>query len=202
MLITPIDPLNLQEIHDAHSVDRSGGLHLSTIIQDLAYRGDYRDGAVDSSTRQLWEAGFIWEDMGGRTMAHRYHSAYPSSRFLLQCELQSDGVFMTPDILDVERGVDVEMKWTRRKYEGPGTLSSPRYRHWMWAAKAYCRAACMVVAEFHVLFVNGDYSRGAMADTSAQEPKAWRVEFSGRDLEDNWRMLMNHRALMKREGKL
>jgi hypothetical protein len=63
--------------------------------------------------------------------------------------------------------------------------------------KLYCRALQTPYARLIAFFVNGDYSRGRQGP--AHELLAWDIEFSRRELEDEWELCM---AFARRKGMI
>lgn len=68
---------------------------------------------------------------------------------------------------------------------------------WMWMAqiKAYCKALKTLHARLHVLFICGDYSRPIRPTLGpvANEPSCWEIEFTQKEVDDNWALLKQYK---------
>jgi hypothetical protein len=191
---------------------RSPGWHLSEIVGDMINRVKHNSkrkafGVLDEDEQQTvkmrWETGFIWEVVV--EMVWRERRLTTRSQFdgvIRQPELESDGIFMTPDGLRVQDRKGNPLKnWVEEEYKA--TWRSARrldafeddFGEWLISNKSYCRASKTNLAEFFVLFINGDYK--------PMEPFGRRVEvsYTQRDLDENWDMVLRHRDLMNKEGK-
>lgn len=103
-----------------------------------------------------------------------------------------DGVYMTPDGESLTlRGKKTaliihEVKATYKSTRTVGDLE----KEWMWLTqlKCYCKGAKTRYGKLHVLFICGDY-------TFPIRPlvKAWDIEFSQKELDDNWELMTAYR---------
>ena len=55
-------------------------------------------------------------------------------------------------------------------------------------------------AELYALFVNGNYERGE--GKGGPEMKRWEVEFTEREIEENWMAITNALRKLIKEGKV
>ena len=178
MKLTEIDVPNAEEFSlDTHT--RSKGLQLSTILESMEMDlGVKRDGKWDKNA--LFTLGFMWE----RLLRYVFLKArYEAGELFSVGELECDGVYLTPDV------VDITGDWIHE--ENKFTFKSMRhdpheyYRYW-WQIKAGCYVLETRIAILRVLFVMGDY-RG-----SGPVYKSWRAEFTDRELEENWMAIISH----------
>lgn len=203
MLIKQVDPISAGDLQlqiDLQHGERSEGYHLSRILGDYIWRRDQNDRFEydpnpGEAVRALWEVGFLWEMCAGKALAERYKLAYPGAHLLTQCELVSDDIYMTPDIINIRDEVIHEFKGTKKS--SSHSFSSSKFAHWHMQAKAYCRKVEFNRARFDVLFINGAYEKGVLGDVV---PAAWQVEYTDRELKDNWRIIMNHKRFMEKRG--
>jgi len=161
---------------DTH--ERSEGLHLSHILESMELSmGVKRDGKWDKNA--LYTAGFLWERVLKFVILKE---RYDSGALNPVGELQLEGVYLTPD------GVDIAEFWVHEEWKA--TYKSMRhdpaeyYRYW-WQIKAGCYALQTNLARLRVWFIMGDY-RG-----SGPQWKSWDVEFTSRELKENWDSILN-----------
>ncbi len=165
---------------------RSEGVHVSSVIHDLCKRLGYFEG--DLPLNQAWfELGNAME----WAMSDRLEKQYPG-RYIQPGELELDGLFGTPDLLDIEDWADEEIKlaWMSAKHE-PDSQKFWRY----WAqVMAYCKMLGTNLGRLRVCFINGDYS--------APGPvyRFWEQEFSDEELDENWAMLITAGQRLEEEG--
>jgi hypothetical protein len=197
MRVVEVDPIDLEELHQVDSQSRSEGLHLSTIIKDILVRRDSKTYGKEVTTqvRALWELGFVGEELMGRAMAHRYHTNFGDCAWLLyQYEIELDSILMTLDLFNALKEIVNEFKATKmtmREFQLPW--------HWLVQNKSYCHGVETCHSRFDVMFINGAYDLGKLGPVVF---KAWEVEYSSRELRDNWLMVLNHRRFMRKEGLL
>lgn len=167
--------------------DRSDGIHVSELIHEMAIRlGHYKEREADEAPNQcMFELGNAWEWALIRRMELEHPGRYVRGDVV--GELECEGVFGHPDLLEPHARIDHEMKvtWKSLNSSGPGTQHFWKYET---QAKAYCyMLGGWTKAQLHVAYVNGDYGwvRGG-------EPKwrTWAYTFTQHELEANWRMLM------------
>lgn len=165
---------------------RSSGMHVSTIIKDLCIRlGHFKDDGsdLDSSYLQLGKAFeyalilMLEEDNPGK--------------YVQPGEQEKDGIYGTPDILDVEEWVidEVKVAWMSSRHEPD---SDKFWRYWT-QIKAYCYMVGTTVGRLRICHVVGDWKG------SGAKYREWRHEFSEQELMENWIMLRSHGEVMKRE---
>ena len=97
-------------------------------------------------------------------------------------ELERDGIFLTPDGMDIADWVHEEWKAT---YKSMRHDPHEYYRYW-WQIKAACYVIGTNLARLRVWFIRGDYKN------SGPQWKSWEVEFTDRELEENWMAIVSH----------
>lgn len=175
--------------------DRSSGLHLSHIYGDLnrALGKQKENGFNEEDLDEFAQIGFLWERILEHYLAELTALSDPG-RFMRLGELRSaEGVVMTPDYLDLdflgngscELGLE-EWKVTWRSVRQAENLEQ---NHWKWLVqiKGYCRELGTRRARLRALYLVGNWR-----DRIVPTPKCWEMEFTPRELEDNWEMLMGH----------
>lgn len=181
---------------------RSDGWHLSEIIRDLMNRTVFKNKRQDFAKLRpedqkqavlRWEVGFIWEVIVENVYRQRMQARRSAHGVVRQSEMTVEGVHMTPDGWRVEDDVEEEYKATWKSSVKLDAFEE-EFFEWLVQNRAYCRALRTNRSEFFILFVNGDY-RG-----SGPQSKKVEVEYTQRELDENWQMILNHKALMEREG--
>lgn len=166
---------------------RTPGLHLTDVLSFLEQRLDAAlgRGRRPVRDRDAWEhaaaVGFMWEDW---VLAR-------SPCDLIQFETEMDGVLLSPDGLDTASGTLWECKFTWKSI-----ARSPPDGNWRWMAQvmAYCLALRAQRALLAALYVCGDYR------PPAPQMVFLDLEFTQRELLENWRMVQQGRAAMEKEG--
>ena len=202
-----IDPEELLTRHDANAAyQRSSGLHLSDIYKSLMQtiepkRFDKRDADGNPLPMDMTriEAGSAFETILERGLAERHQG------LIRPGEIDFAGVCASPDGLDLEtdpmRLLEYKATWMS---VGPG-IDDKKFWHWWVQIKGYlhmlnqaygceCYAARLIA-----FFVRGHYKYEpapvpGFADPLPDGPLLlyFDREFSPRDLQENWQMLMNH----------
>lgn len=215
-MIVREEPFQLRMPRDSH---RSPGLHLSSILRDLAFKTGVLDAKYNtpdntddlSSTTMM--VGLAWEDF---LAAHQHPEItyHPG-------ELKLDGIAMSPDGIsiaddedyaewlrvDVDSYILHEFKATRkssRDFKRKLEIRDKKTLLWLWQIAAYRHAlnriapkqACLS-AKLHVMFMNGDYSRDG--DGGMPQYRIYILDFSEQDLANNWEMVISHRDEMAAE---
>lgn len=168
---------------------RSPGLHLSPLIKELdeAAHGEKRYPETDELTRQAYfSVGFMWEQILS-TVLSATALRKAAGQLVRPGEVTLDGIAMSPDAIDLTDYVLEEYKatWLSCKHPIDGT----KFWHWMVQIKAYCKALGTRTARLRVFYVAGDW-RG-----SGPQVRGWTLEFTERELEENWAMITNHARL-------
>ena len=165
---------------------RSPGLHMSDIYNDLyrelnPARYDKRDKDGNplpfDSTRA--EFGTAFEEVLEDAMSGRLLGARPGE------ERTPEGIIYSPDhyLFNGQfRLGEFKATWMSSRYG----LHDPRFDKWFTQMKSYCHNIETPYARLYSFFVNGDYT------THQPQLRAWDIEFSGRELRDNWDMMMRH----------
>lgn len=181
--------------------EKREGLHLSSIIKSILVGLDPKrfGGGLTSSSYARFEVGYALEDMLTRRRLER--------GVLLQQSVEKDGVRMTLDGLDILtpgwKVLESKATWLslrdpapKGKLGMPRTPDHPKFRHWIWQTMGYCHGVDTNRALLEVLFVNGDYR------PSQPVLKAWELEFTPQELQENWAMVLNaKRSLQKRRRR-
>jgi hypothetical protein len=198
--------VNIELIDDPELVSRLGQssgprtrdvLHLSDIYKSLMKqvqpkRFDKRDkaGAPLPMDMNKVETGLLFENMLERSLAEKFATVRPG-------EVVSDeGVYMTPDGVNPVSmaGEEYKCTWmsTRNKYgTTPYTdedgAPNVKFLHWFIQMKGYAKWLGTDTFLLRALHINGNYEH-------PYEPTflTHRIQFGQAEIDENWRMLMNH----------
>ena len=106
-----------------------------------------------------------------------------------------EGVIFSPDLLLFEKGRtrvgEIKLTWMSSRGLAEADLGGfpPKFDKWLCQIKLYARWLDTCYARLYALFVNGDYDRSR---GMSPELLAWDLEFTTRELEENYQMVMNH----------
>lgn len=188
MIITPVDHgLTLGVSKGGRTTDT---LHVSALYNDLFQDLEpkrYTRGGTPDPLRL--EAGLAFEEMLENALKERIASTHRPGEII-----SDEGIIASPDLIIYNSHIRVgEIKLTWMSCRGlPDTVSNgfpPKFDKYFVQMKAYCHILDTPYARLLGFFVNGDYAKdGPMSPMF----KAWDVEFTARELKENWQMLINH----------
>lgn len=201
---------------------RGRGLHVSDVIRDISNRvirpGERRQDTelTDDELRRMGnyrEGGFILELiiealMSGqlreaaslltrKLVSHFFKYRMIARRHVKQQkEIFLDGLYGTPDAVDVANWVLEEYKCT---WKASWRVENMELEFWEWFRQimAYCymlsriRRKPLLRARLFVFFINGDYRQ------SGPQIRYFEIQFSMQELAENWDMLQRRAAKMK-----
>lgn len=160
-------------------VERSGGLHVSRIVGDIAEEMGFvpKRDPQPSILKMKFEFGFAWEDLLSKAFADRNIGERPG-------EVSLDGIIGSPDSLGCdEDGLFLE------EYKSTWYSMNKGFENiWMWhtQAKSYCKLCRTSRVFFRVLWINGDYR------PPSPQYHSYLVKYTDREIDENWEMLVNH----------
>lgn len=178
--ITPVK-FELTTVEDHN---RSGGVHLSDITRDIGFTMGYIPPEYMHSelNPEIINIGLALEDF----TFPRFHpdvDYHPG-------EMMLDGISGTAD------GISWFDSRTKKVHEGKTTRKSMRKEldltmEWLWMAQtaSYCKMWDTNLARYHIWWLNGDYRRGQ--PSANPHYKLYDLEFTKRELDDNWQMILN-----------
>ncbi len=164
--------------------NRSPGVHVSSIIHALCVElGHYPDrgGEITPQVMTLMQLGQAFEDM----LIRRMEKDDPK-RYLRLGEIECDGVYLTPDLMDVIDWAVHEIKLTWKSSRNLD-IEGIKFKRYWWQLKAYCWAMETCIGRLHVGFIRGNYSEDKIVDY-----KVWEWEWTKEELEANWKMLIGN----------
>lgn len=192
MIVTPVE--HVIDIRRGGS-PRAAGVHVSAVIAYIARQMGYLKSDDDGEvlgpagfpvTAELRMAvGLAWEDWLAPSI--------PDMMYHID-NVQVDDIWMSPDgvRIDGDHVVLHEFKTTMKSMRGDDDMG----RHWMWMAqiKAYCKAFDSRHAHLHVLWLCGDYNKPITPCY-----KVYGLEFTQREIDDNWGLILKHRDKVEPE---
>ena len=163
-------------ISDEQSATRSPGVHVSSIIRkiNLALGTNKGNAFTEDDLNAFATIGRLWEHVLAQVL-------FPPPRYERVGEIERDGIIGSPDCVDTQEWSDTEMKvtWVSAK----GFTDRPKFREYLWQAKAYCYIMGMTRARIVTLHVCGDYK------PPVPIAKEYDVIFTAQELRENWLML-------------
>jgi hypothetical protein len=166
-------------------MNRSEGIHVSSIINQLCIdQGVFKDDR--SMDRGQAELGCALE----YAITRRLELTHPD-RYVSVGEIEKDGIFGTPDLIDCVDGWDNEIKltWMSSNHKPD---SDKFWRYWA-QVKAYSYMMGLDRGKLRVCHIMGDY-RGCK--TAYRE---WGQKFSRQELLENWITLLSKAETMRKE---
>jgi hypothetical protein len=169
-------------------INRGDGIHASHIYSDFANKlhpTKYTED-MDPITRDLlFTIGLAWEQYLEKVLvANGVMCQRPG-------ELESpEGIKYSPDLLIIngdDRLGEIKATYKSSRDCVPGNDKFDRY---LLQTKLYCYWTGIPRCRFYVLYLHGNYIRGP--EGKMIDFKAWDIEFTKRELKENYTMLMNH----------
>jgi hypothetical protein len=190
MKVTPAE-FDLDLLKAAPGNVRTAGLHFSDIATPLfkMLDPDRYDRPDDGTGPARMGMGLAFEELLEKALAERLAEGSGRPGELVEPEY---GMIYSPDLLIFNSHTRLgEIKLTflssREWPTEPTNGFPPKAEKYVCQMMTYCRCLETPYARLYVLFVNGDYNRAGMSP----QTRAWDVEFSKRELEDNWKMFTN-----------
>ena len=173
-------------------VERSAGLNLSDVVRSIGFEMGYippqYQGEDISASPERAALGMAWEDWVFRTQ-HPEVSHQPGEVFGGNIACSADGISWFGNDLKVH---ECKLTWKSMKRE------SELQNEWLWLSQTmgYCLQWGTNLARYHIYWVNGDYQRGQ--NTGGPQYKLYDLEFTKRELEDNWLQIHNRAKMLGR----
>lgn len=194
MIITPLtfDVLKISLSPEKDKI-RSPGVHLTHITKDmLLSSGISRKGKgkpmSEGEQHLTFEKGFLWERIAEQAIKCQLENDIEGgSGFLVRPgECEKDGIFLTPDAINLKSWHLEEWKSTGMRSAG---FSIPDRRpEWLWQAMAYCGVFGMNRVIFRI------WHHSEMPPNVT----AFQIDFETAEVDINWRRILDHWAYMQR----
>ena len=177
MKITPI-PHGLDLL--ASDLVRSSGLHMSQIYGSLYEALEPERFKGDEPNPLMLALGTAWEQYFERQLDRAKSHIFRPGELI-----SPEGIAYSPDGV-IENGhltmVEYKLTWMSSNAD----IADSKFDKYRTQMLSYAYQLETSHARLYVLFVNGNYK------PPSPMLKAWNFEFSVRELNDNWTMLMNH----------
>jgi hypothetical protein len=167
------------------TLPRSPGLHLSAIYNDL-----FQDLEPKRFVRGTTPDPLRLE--AGLSLEYALEDAFKRRGIDRPGEFRTpEGIIFTPDLLIYNHGLRVgetKLTWlsSREVPREPSSSFPSKFDKWFTQVKGYCHGLETPFARLYSYFVNGSYR------PMVPELLAWDIEFSARELQENWAVIMNH----------
>ena len=157
---------------------RSPGTHLSDILDFIEAMAFGKKKFKETPNSYLFaEMGFMWERVAKAQDQARLGELF------IDPELCLDGIYLSPDGVDLLHNNLIEYKFTWKSSARTPTWENQR---WMWQTKAYCKALGMDRVLFRVLYINGSYYPFEPVYDNTL------CVFSQEELDNNWNMVLTN----------
>lgn len=174
---------------------RTPGLHISEIYNSLFEEMEpARFSKGDGPDRVKMEVGTAFEETLEIALAQRLLGDRPGEFACMPCARvvpvgTPGSIIFSPDYFlfnGVTRLGEFKATWMSIRHG----IHDARFEKWRVQMKAYAKPLQMLHARLYVLWVNGDYSW--KPPYGGAHLRAWDFEFTQRELDDNFNMLMRH----------
>lgn len=214
MKLTQLPSLDLELNKPTLGYVRTPGLHMSEIYGSLykkldARRYDKPETAHSNAAKAVrMEVGTAFEEVLEEALASRIFGERPGefvSRHAKDCTRYRShvavgdtpcrcgaGVIFSPDYLITEDDGSIRLgefkcTWMSIRHG----IQDARFDKWFCQMKAYCYHLRLRQARLYAMFINGDYSFKPPAG-DPHIPNPWNIEFSQKELDANWHVLLRH----------
>ena len=188
MKITPV-PHGLEDLIGKSPGSRAPGLHMSDIYNDLYQDLEpkrYVRGSIPDPLRL--EAGLSCESFLEEALKKRLGGERPDPF------VSEEGIHFSPDLIIFNgstRVGEIKLTWlsSREMPRGPANGLPPKFSKYLVQMMAYCHCLETPDARLIGFFINGKYEHFKSGNP---ELLAWDLQFSKRELDENWSLLMTH----------
>ncbi len=195
MIISKIE--NTELILGKTGEERAPGLHLSDIIKKMMFERDKKFNPENPMDMMRIEAGHTWEEVLAHALQRRELQGGPKAGDRPE-PLQYQGVWMSPDWFNADSEWPVE-EWKATKMSKKKDLEEHQW-YWLVQLKGYMKGLSeqygrpLLKGKFRVWYINGDYDWSAKVSdlTLLRDYIEYNVEFTQREIDDNWRTLMSN----------
>lgn|SRR3990167_2849397 len=196
MKVTPLDTTELTEMLIVSTSPRSSGLHMSTLYNDLYARLEPKRFAKGGPLDALkMGAGLALESVLEAALKERFGQLAVRPGELLTV----DGIAYSPDLVIFNgetRLGEIKLTWMSSKSvpRKPDNGFPDKFGKWLCQMQCYCHELETPFARLIGFFVNGSYK------PMQPELLAWDFEFSTREIDETWAMVMNnarHQGLIR-----
>lgn len=186
MIVTPIDtsayPQCIAPV-PSDTLARSPGVHLTTVIRDMAKTaGIGKDSGFDEEDLDWFAAGgHMWERIWDRV----HQESIDKGLYVSPGEFICDGIACTPDRIDLTRPAIIE---TKCRWKSATKFSNLEKEFWaeLMQVKSYCYVTGINEADLVVFFIAGDWRPPIPC------VRASNLVFSDLELQESWSQIVAH----------
>ena len=185
------------------TLPRTTGVHISQIYGDLYQRLEPDRYTKGVPPPEILEVGLSFEYQLERMLEDGLKARLAGA--VRPGELISpEGIYFSPDLMvfnGTQRVGEIKLTWMSTK-EVPVTTSNsfpPKFDKWFTQMKSYCHLLETPLARLIAFFVLSDYGhmkqRGARPGArkgAGPDLRAWDIEFTARELKENWALMLRH----------
>ncbi len=199
MKVTPVEH-GLEDVvgQNGPGFERTAGLHMSDIYGSLYKELEpKRFDTGEPMDRNRLELGLSLEIVLEEGLRTRLSEQSGRPGEFVEPE---HGIIYSPDLIIFNgktRLGEIKLTWMSSSQvprEANGSFP-PKFDKYFTQMKLYCRCLETPYARLLAFFVNGDYSfrkSGNRSVPAAPELLAWDIEFTKRELNEEWQMCMQH----------
>ncbi len=171
--------------------ERTPGLHLSTIINDLLISLEPDRYGKDNEGKWMnFLVGLIFERALEMAWMDKEIEGNHRPGIIRPGEVVLDGIIGTPDAYDTALGRPLEFKCSKKSCRQD--ILDKKFWHYWVQLKAYARMLGCNSGELNILHINGNYSRDDNDPESGYIIKPWEDTWTDLQLDENWMMVRNH----------
>lgn len=201
MKITPIEH-GLEDLIGVSPPGRTPGLHMSDLYGDLyKHLEPERYGRGGAPDAVVLEAGLACESILEQGLRDRLCGGGRPGELLHTEAGLAQPILFSPDLVIFNshtRVGEIKLTWmsSREMPSEPSNNLPPKFSK--YACQMMCYGHCLETPYARLLayFINGDYGwmrkGGKRGNGPSPQLKAWDLEFSARELAENWSMIVNH----------
>lgn len=168
-------------------VTRSDGFHVTQLIHGIDEKlklSSFHGKEPIHEFQYVIKVGFMWEEV---------LSYFWSDLGCRIGEVEKDDIYGSPDGVIFRNDDDLVVQEYKATWMSSKKTPDLVWR-WMCQTKAYCYMLDSHIAEFHVLYLNGDYS----FKEKYPQYKVFEVTYTDEELLENWNMLVNYKRSIEK----
>lgn len=176
---------------------RSGGLHMSTIYNDLYQDLEpkrYKRGTIPDPLRL--EAGLAWEAILETALRERFLKGERPPELVHEEPGCDTPILYNPDLIIFNGKIrvgEIKLTWlsSGKVPREPANCFPPKFDKYICQMMSYGHCLDTNLGRLIAFFVNGPWNWASMGP----ELLAWDLEFTKQEMDENWRMMMSHARL-------
>lgn len=197
MLVRPI-PSGVEHWIERRQVERSNGLHVSTIIlamlKELLPKKFAQYGNETEGREAVFEVGYMWEDLLGAALPAPVMTEQGETLVSAQVEIHKDGIYGTPDRIVLSPEGEMIVEETKATWKWfVADIEQAKYLYWILQVKTYCAMLGATKARIRALFINEISHSDKFV-----VPYCWEITFDPEELVDHWQSVTSFARRLER----